>query len=204
MDNGQQIPGSSLPADVRKMLMHLGLRYEYVARLVCMLKPREISEINSVLRTLNRNERKFVSKFVSRLAQNLGASVNDPGLSCHEILIACRIAHLMTSYLPSNYMADTAYHLAKRVANSAKYVLKFPADKLEWSNREVLAITHGIALTVIADREGETSFENVVWLGENYPKLLPLIPMMIEVSCERGYLELLLANDAPALGKGVL
>jgi hypothetical protein len=212
MDNGQQFPIPGLSLEAEKLLRYLGLHRTSddrhllsIQKLAQRMTTSEVAETKSLVKDMDRNERIFVAKSFAYASRNVALYRGDIRGIFHEVLIACRIAPIMSSYLGTNdYLEGTAFSHTKGIATTVRHALKFPSQHLDWNNREVLAYTHGTVLTSLANRMSETSYESVMWLGQNYQKLMPLLPLMTEVSCEREYLETLLNNDAPALWKGVL
>lgn len=208
MDNRQQQSGATSRKKMRRYLgftnANVNEDTHLVHTLLTMLTPWEVEEVVSLLRTMPKTDRVFVAKFVSYVSKNVAIYRGNAKAIFNDLLICCRIAHLMATQVSGDYLPSFAFMHTKGIATSVKYILKFPAAHLDWNNREVLNCTYGTTLLAMADRLGQASYEDMMWLGENHEKMIPLIPHMKEVSCERGYLETLLDNEVSALWRGAL
>ena len=153
---------------------------------------------------LDSRSREYVSDVLVGYASDLLLSHHRTGSQIAAHIIAATIAAPVFSGHKARHGVKTATGLAESLSLNIAYAYKMEAQTINWDNREIITYALGTALVVAAARKDATSFDNVLWLGRNSEKLVPLIDRIAEVSAEREYLESLIEQNCTPLNNGVI
>lgn len=162
-------------------------------------------EIASMYKDLDEQSRAFVTDVITAYSQppayNFGGKSPEKAAT---ITIACITAPIFTARLRQRTAPKIALSFAEEVGLHISHVYRVRISAVNWEDAEFLDYARGAALIVAAGRKDTTSFENVIWLGQNSDKLIPFIDRIAEVSAEREYLQTVLDNETPPLIGGLL
>jgi hypothetical protein len=162
-------------------------------------------EIASLYKDLDAQSQEFVTDVIAALSQpstyKLGAKSPEKAAT---VTIACVVAPIFTARLRQRNTPKVTLSFAEEVGLHISHAYRLRISAINWEDTEFVDYTRGAALIVAAGRKDATDFENVLWLGRNHERLIPLIDRMAEVSAERDYLQTLLDNDSLPLVRGVL
>lgn len=163
------------------------------------------TEIQSIYQSLDEASQAFVADVITVYSTHpaLNGMSKAPETAA-RVTIACLTAPIFATYLGRRGHRDEARSYAEEVALHVSYVYRIKIEAIDWSDQEIIDYTRGAAIGVAARRKDATSFENVIWLGQNSDKLKHIIDQIAEVSAEREYLQTVLDSETPPLRGGLL
>jgi hypothetical protein len=153
---------------------------------------------------LDTSSREYVSDVINGYAGNAFLAKGKTPTRIAAYLIAATIAAPVFSGHGGRHGIHTATSFAESLSLNIAHAFKMSAETINWANREIINYTLGTALVVAAGRMDATSFENVIWLGQNSEKLVPLIDRIAEVSAERDYLQPMMTESPNPLNQGAI
>jgi len=164
-----------------------------------------LAEITDHYVKLNQASQEFIADLFTAYFDN--PHLNNDGqvtVTASKISAACHVAHVFTTHLGKRIDGHEVMAYVESVMLNVSHAFRMPVETINWDEREVNTYLLGTALVVAAGRKDATSFENVLWLGRNSEKLIPLIDRIAEVSAQRSYLQPLLEDITTPLNRGAL